>query len=225
MRLNLPRYNCIRFRLFSEFSVAMDRDAEFQSLMDQTATHTHDPIEGSEEGTRVAFFGSRSRVKGITHKVLGSLERAPRENGLGFTLSITYARAYDSLPSPPREMRPVSLLVDAASRLFGPVSVTCSTVFRYDQTEGFKSKISFPMPLIVQDETDGITHLESARFSRRDSGDIRYWISVSNSEDTESFSHSIDFESTLVLNPKSVRELLDRARSISTHLIILEGGD
>lgn len=225
MRLNLPRYNCVRFRLSGEFSVPTDRDAELQSLMDQTATHTHDPIEGSEEGTRVAFFGSRSRVGGITHQVVGSLERALREDVLGFTLSITYARASDSLPSPPREMRPVSRLVEAASRLFGPVSVTCSTVFEYDQRKGFKSKISFPMPLIVQEETDGITHLESARFSRRVNDDIRYRISVSNPKDTDSFSHSIDFESTLELNRKSVRELLDRARLISTRLLVREGGN
>ena len=129
------------------------------------------------------------------------------------------------LASPPREIRPVSLLTDSASQLFGTISVNCYTTFEYDKTKGFRSKVSFPVPLVVQEEREGITHIESAQFSRRDNDEIDYRILVLDPEDSASFLHSIDFETTLAIDHNSIRGLLSRARAISTRLVVREGGD
>ena len=144
----------------------------------------------------------------------------PPFGGLGIRLSATCARASSNLPQPPRELRPVSLLIGEAARLFGPISVNCEAVFSYDKAHGFMSKISFPIPLIVQEEKVGLTHIESAQFSRRDNDTVQYNVRVVNSGLDNSFSHSVDFSSTVELNPETVRKLLGKARSISNQLLV-----
>ena len=88
MRLDLPRYHCVRLTLSSEFTVSTERDADIRSLMNQTATHTHDPVESDEEGELVAFFGSRFRVGGITHQVRGTLGRTPTKETRALSSSL-----------------------------------------------------------------------------------------------------------------------------------------
>ena len=222
MRLNLPRYNCVHFSLSSEFTVSPDRDADIQTLMNQT--HTHGPV-GNGERTQVAFFGSRSKVSGVTHMVVARLAKMPQDNALNYSLTITSDRASDTLSSPPKEIRPVSRLIQSASRLLGTINVSFDTTFEYDHAKGFRSKISFPIPLMVQEEAAGITHIESAEFSRRDNDDIEYKVLVSTPEGSDSFLHFVDFRSAIELNPNSIRGLLDRARAVSTRLVVQEGVD
>ena len=142
-------------------------------------------------------------------------------------------------------------MIEAASRLFGSVSVKCDAVFEYDRSYGFNSKVIYPMPLIVQENKDGITHIENGNrkqqgidshstaglstkptlhrrhFLRvgRDSDDVQYRILVVNSEDSDSFVHSVyGFEATTDVGRVGIRKLLDRARSISSQLLIRTGG-
>ena len=84
MRLNLPRYHCILFRVASEFNVPKRRDGEIQAFMKRTETIPI-PAEGGEEETLVVHFGSRSIVGGITHKVMGHLVRRIREDDLSIS--------------------------------------------------------------------------------------------------------------------------------------------
>ena len=218
----MPNFSCVQFGLFSEFSVSQDASGQIQALMD--LTHTHDPDEGIEDGGhRTALFGSRTRTRGITHQVQGRLTMTPRTDDLRLVLSISSMRSPSDLGPPPKSFRPVSVLVGAASELFGSISVSCHAVFEYDHRQGFRSKVSLPFPLMVLEDIDGITHIESAQFSRRDNDDIEYRILILNREDSDIFVHSVSFDSTLELNINSIRGVIDKARSISTRLIRTEG--
>ena len=221
MRLNLPNYHCVQFRLTSEFSISKDRDAEIEAFMD--LTHTHDPEPGEERGTRVALFGSRTRTKGITHQVQGRLTKTSVPTELDITLSVSSIRVSDQLGPPPKSYRPVTLLVESAAEFFGPVEISCSAVFNYDSELGYRSKISLPMPLMLQGGQIGVTHLESIQFSRRDNDEVDYRVIVANRDEAELFVHSVDFESTVELSRNSVRGLIDKARKISNQLLFRIG--
>ena len=189
--------------------------------MDQTASHIH---HHDEEDSHVATFGSRFRIKGTTHRIRGSLSRSVSAHDVrSISLSITHDRASDTLPRPPADMRPVSTLIEASSRLFGPITVACDAVFEYVESQGYRSRVRFPIPLIIQDDAAGITHIERAQFSRRVDDDVEYRISVS--ESSSSITHSVAFETTVPLDRKSIIQLLNNARSISSRLIIRIGGE
>ena len=222
MRLNLPRYHCVLFEVDSEFSVHIDMDAEIQSLMNRT--HTHEPAPDDETDTRVALFGSRSRSGGATHQIQGRLTSTRRPEDLGIVFSISSRRVSDSLGPAPTAFRPVSALVEASSQLFGSLDVRCHSVFEYEHRLGYGSKILLPAPLVLQGEIGGITHIESAQFSRRENNEIEYQVVVVNSKDSESFVHSIDFETSTELNLNSIRDLVTRARTISSGLLDRPGG-
>ena len=221
MRLNLTRFNCVQFDLFSDFPVSADKHAAISALMNQTHSH---PASGEIDGEpRTALFGSRTRTKGITHGFQGILTSTPEPTQLRITLSVSSSQADEELPPPPKTWRPVSLLVENASNLFGSISVGCRAVFIYDHRHGYESKITLPIPLRIQDDSDGITHIESAQFSRRNNDELEYRVLVVNLDDSDSLVHTIDFESTVELSLNSVRGLVDRARSISTRLLIQAG--
>ena len=223
MRLNLSDYSCVFFRLNSEFRLAPDQYAEVQAVMARTSTHAHSTVESGEEENRVAIFGSRYRIRGTTYQSLGTLSRTRREDGFSIRVSLTTNQADDALPRPPRDIRPVSQLVKAAAELFGPVEINCTTVFEYDRTQGYESRVALPMPLVLPDEAGGITHIEGAEFSRRDNGDIQYRILITNPEDADLLVHSIVFNSTSKLSNYSARLLFEKARSISNRLLVTAG--
>ena len=173
------------------FTTSKENDADIQALMNQTLT---DPLtKGNEEGSYVSFFGSRTKIRGVAHRVKGRLIRNPSPTDLSLDLAVQISRSSESLSPPPRSFRPVSLLVDSASRLFGQIPVSCHAIFQYDQKQGYSSRVSLPMPLMILEKPDGITHIEGAAFSRRDSDSIRYQITVDTLEDSGLFVHTVEF--------------------------------
>lgn len=218
MRLNLPRHKCIQFRIIGEFTASSDVDVDIQAFMDQTQNHTHD-IDGEE--ILVAFFGSRSSIGGAVHRVRGSIERSVGEDDArSFSFLMTMDRALEGLPRPPTSVRPVSLMMSALSRVPEPVEVTCNAVFEYE-TPAHQSTIRFPVPLMFQDASVGVTHVEQAQFSRRLNDEIDYRISVTIGE--YSITHSVEFGATGQLNNRAIGQLLMRARSISLLLVTPSG--
>lgn len=186
------------------------------SLMRQTHGHN---INDDTEGPPSAFFGAVTRNRGILHRVRGSLIMARHPTDLHIHLSVNSGRAPAGQRPPPRSYKPVSQLVEASGVLFGPIEVNCHAIFEYDQKQGYRSRISLPVPLINPEEADGITHIESAQFSRRDKDKIDYQIIVVKNDESETLTHSVIFESTLELNLVSVKGLVRRARQISTQLL------
>ena len=215
MRLNLPRHNCIHFRIIGTLTATNDVDVVLQALMDQTQTHTH---EIEDEESRIAFFGSRSRVGGATHQVRGSIERSVGEDGVcSFLITMSSIRASESLQRPPNTMRPVSYMMDALSRLVGSIEITCIALFEYEESS-YDSTVAFPFPLMIQDGLSGVTHIEQAQFSRRLNDEVEYRISVTLGE--ASITHSVEFETNCGLDNRSISQLLMRAQSISSQLVV-----
>ena len=184
MRLNLPKYQCVKFELFSDFTVPLAKDTQIDLLMD--ATHTH---ELDDRTQKIALFGSKSKTGGINHIVRGRLAKTARQNDLAISLSVSSSRSHDNLSPPPRSFRPVSQLIQASATLFGSIDVSCHANFEYDLGQGHKSKISFPIPLLVPDEGTGFTHVESAQFSRRINDKVEYQVVVEQLEDPDLFIH------------------------------------
>ena len=213
MRLNLPRHNCVHFEIVSEFTVPSDADADIQAFMDRTATHFHD----LDDTTRVSIFGSISMVGGAKHQVVGRLRRTvSKDDEISYRLSIVNHKAPDELPRPPVGMRRVSHLIDASSGLLGRIDATCIAVFEYVDS-AYRSNVHFPIPLIVQSDQAGLTHVEEAQFSRRVNDEIDYRISVS--QGSSSIKHSVEFDTAIQLNNRNISQLLNRAGRISLQLV------
>lgn len=218
MRLDLADFKCVNFQIFSEFVVAPVKDAEIKAFMQRTQVQD---LADNENKAQIARFASKSEIAGITYRVVGTLTRKQDQDGISYSLWILGDRAPDDLLSPPQEFKPVGDLVAAGSGLFGSIEIHCEATFIYGQAQGYKSKIRFPMPLLVQEKADHITHIENAQFSRRnDEGEIEYRISLMNTDDSDWITHEVNLESTDELSHNSIRGLLDRARSISAQLLI-----
>lgn len=216
MRLNLSRHNCVHFGISGEFTVSEKDDRAIQSFVAQTGTHSH--IRNDGKGS-MALFGSRSQFGDVNLRVLGSITRSPGpDEQRSIRLALTIDRIRDRLERPPSVFRPVSKLVDAASGLFGTIRVSCDAVFEYDQR--YVSKARFPSPMILQEGSAGITHIDGAQFSRRVDGETEYRISITVPDDGASFVHSVDFVTTVQLDRKAIHRLFERARSLSSELVI-----
>ena len=218
MRLNLHRRNCVRFSVFSEFAAPKEKDAEIQEFMERTLTRQDEDDDGI---IVTALYGSVSRASGIAHRTTAVLSKKSSEDGVDITLMAT-CELDEGIEPPPRGLRSVSYLIEAAPDLFGPVEVNCDALFEYERARGFTSKIRFPIPLMVaQDAPDGITHIESAQFSRRDADGVQYLIAVGESDDGAGIAHSVDFETATRLGQSEIRDMFDRAANVSRWLVSL----
>lgn len=219
MRIDLARYHCVHLHILSRFEISEEKDIEVRSFLNRTPTHSHN----YSSQRSLSSFGARSRVKGATYKVQGSLRRFSSSDRRYIQLRIISDKTTESLPRPPIEYKPVSKLMEALPDLFGPVKVTCGCTFEYG--EAHRSRIRFPMPLLVPARDNGVTHIESARFSRRTSDGLDYRISVIPDEDEDSLTHVVSFQADISLTWKSIRQLFVRARSISLGLLETAKGD
>ena len=220
MKLDLPRYKCTRFTLSCEGIAATTEDAAIQAFMGQTFTHFLGGLDNDSEDTRIAMFGSRRVIRGITHQVQAILARKEKDGNTTFDIGITIRKAPDVLSRPPREIKPISLFIEALPELFGCVDIEVSATFEYEDSDEKTSRFSFPMPLLVQAEGAGVTHIESAQFSRRENDEVKYNIAVVVPLDSRSFAHIVDFKSNSEINYTSIRKLFHESCSITTRFLI-----
>lgn len=223
MKLNLPNYGCIRFEIETDFSAPLDCYAGIKSVIQQTSTHVHGPVSADDVETTVAIFGSKFIIDGVSHRAVGNLSTTTRNEGLGIGVWMLINKVEGDLPRPPRGIKPISVLTNMAARMFDPARVDCSAIFEHDLAGGYRSGIALPVPLIVPDHPDGITHIESAEFSRRDNGAIRYRISLHQAVDAGMITHAVNFASEIDWSPRSIRGLLNQAGSISARLLVRTG--
>lgn len=219
MRLNLPSYSCSRFELHADFDVPLSAGPAISSVMEQT----HNDVSTTGTDTKTARFGSRLYIDGIIHRAFGQLSMTPNEGRLDIGLIMQLNEADSSLPAPPRRMKPVTALIAVAAQLFDPTDVSCESTFEYGTKQGHISKITLPIPLLAPANPDGITHIEAATFSNRTGDGIQYHITITQSDDTGLVIHIVEFESTTDWSRRSIRGLLNRARDISTQLLVPKG--
>ena len=223
MRLNLPKHNCAGFEVRADFTVPLEKDAEISKVLTQTLTHQHETEDGDGERT-VAIFGSKFTVSDITHRAAGNLSVARRDSEIAIAIRLLNNRAPASLGRPPRDIKPLSLLLTAAKQLFEPKEVNCTATFEYSPENGYTSRVAFPVPLAISENSPGITHIERAEFSSRDDGGLHYRVFVSPDAERDTITHMVRFESTIDWTPGSVRGLLSQARDLSGRLVIRRRG-
>ena len=225
MNFNLPKYHCPRFSILGRFTRSVHEDIEIRSLMDQTLAHETGPENDDGAVGRVAHFGSRFTVDGAVYRAFGDLTRNVQGDDANYELFIVNHRVHTGLPRPPRTVRSISVLMGAAPELFGAIDIECSFMFRYEEKQGYTSRVSLPNPLFLPEDTGGVTHIERVEFSRRDNDQIQYWITISKPNPQGTTSHFVRFDTMATLSRQSIQEVLDRAKSISTRLLMLKGDD
>ena len=223
MKLNLPKYQCVRFELRAECPVPDGEEQALQSLVAQTSHHEHDPTEPGRTDSVVGIFGSKFLVGGAHIRSLANL-------GLDRRDDLPWARVWllnsvedETLTRPPRSIKPVSLLMQAATTKFAPTAAECSAVFEYNQLEGWTSKLQLPSPVIAQVDPYGITHIEMAEFSNRDDDGVNYRIEVRQDEERGVISHTVRFEQPLDWSRRSLQRLFNHGRTISGRLMMQQG--
>ncbi len=223
MRINLARYNCTHFHIVSSFKVPKEEGAELRGSLQNMSTHTHE----GPDGDWAVFFGSKSQVEGITHQIIGSIHQTTNDQEDDDTVRFRFLidRASEDLPRPPSGFRSVSKLIEVSPHLFGHLKASVRCIFEYDRSHEKLSRVQFPIPLIVPAAGDGVTHIESAQFSRRTSHGTEYKIAVTPPADDGAYVHSVRFETECQLNWKSIRNLLNRAKSISLNLFDFTQGE
>ncbi len=215
MNLNLPKFNCVYFRLTGQCTVPEEREAQIIDLMSESHFHRY-----PDASPRLASFGSKFTSGGVAQKAGGTLLRRNQGGAITYTLDISYEQTGSSLPRPPRDYKPLSALIDGASEHLGSFELSCHSIFEYERSEGYFSKVSLPIPLVFPDPERGATHIEGIEFSLRDDEGVRFRNLVNLSEDQDTITHIIHFETSSDLSRKSLRSLRDRCRSISTRFLV-----
>ena len=192
--------------------------SEVQDFMSQTLVQHFDSAD-SPNDLQVAVFGTRSKMRDGIYRIRGSLACSSDENNLIVSFAMAYDIASDGFPAPPRSVRPVSVLVDNVYQLLGSFSVNCVSVFEYRLSDGYNSKIQFPLPLLLQDTAGGITHIESAEFSSRSDEGILHKVSVVPHPEEDTVEHVINLDTDIPLNRATIRTLFDETALISSRLV------
>lgn len=223
MRLNLPNVHCREFSVESNFVVPKSTYEAIGQLMEGTLVHSHGPDDDYPEATVVAVFGSTFTVDGMLYRARANLSSSDRQDDVSVGLRIVHDKAPTGFARFQRGVKPVSMLVDAAAKLFGSIEFTCDALFDYDESSEYRSSLPLPIPLLAPEAPGGVTHIENAEFSRRDDTGIDYRILVLNSSDSSSVVHAVHFESVNEVTRRTIRQSLNRAHSISSRLLILTG--
>lgn len=222
MRLNLPNYDCVEFEIRGDFAVPADTESELRSVVEQTSHHEHDLVSSGVADGTVGIFGSKFVIDGISHRALGNL-LVGQKDGEPWANVWLVNSTEGSLSRPPRNIKSVSLLLSAMAKTSKPMSARCSAIFEYDPSEGWTSKIAFPIPLILPGDLSGVTHIETAEFSRRDNDGVRFRVAVSQDDQRNMLIHTVHFDADVDWSIGSFRKSLNYARTISRQLIVQEG--
>ena len=221
MRLNLPNSECVQFEIRAEFAVSGEVESAIFPIIEQTSHHSHDEEETGSDYSTVGIFGSRFVIGGVSHRAVGNLMLARREGEPRVDVWMMN-RAERRVSRPPRTIKPVSMMMEAIAGQLGTESAECSVIFEYPQSVGWSSRIALPIPLILPADASGVTHIEAAEFSRRDSDGIRYRAAVRLDAERDIIVHTIRFQTDIDWTNRSFRNALNFAKGASTQLLVRE---
>ena len=219
MTLPLPRHHCERFMINSDFTISSNMEPDLQGLIQPTLNYI-DPHAPDDE--TVGLFSSRYKTDDVDCRVFASLRFHQVEDELNGEVLIIYEHADDERYA--NERRPTSAFrfIDRLTALFGDMDTHVHASFRYARAQGFRSRVPLPIPLMIPEGTaDGLTHVDSVEFSSRDDDSVQYQIFVAgHDDDSGSFRHGVHLTPRLELHRRSIRQVFDRSRAISSRLII-----
>ena len=217
MNLSLARFNCSYFSLAGSVVVRSDVDEGLRGLMSSTLWEEND--DGLPVFARFISSHSRSGQREASYVYV---DRRDSGDGVRYFVRVQNEPVDEDSGPRPRGVKPVESWLDFGFPMLGSFTVQCHADFQYRESDGIRSRITFPLPITLPDE-GGVTHTEAAEFSRRSDSGVEYSVIVRYSEEDKTVFHSVLFSSELELNRGVVRGLRDRCRSISRRLLVQEG--
>ena len=196
------------------FEVSADHESDFRALL--SSTHTPIDDDGSP-GHFTAVFASRYSI-GENHAGALAVVHWHDDPEGGRSIRLNFLKSgKEPLERPEPGTRSVQHLVGAATDLLGSFSASCTAVFHYHKSDGFRSNSSLPIVLPVQEHRGGVTHIEEATFVRREGDAKRYSIHVNETDDA--FTHVVEFDKAIRLDRRSLTGVLVKASAYSTELV------
>ena len=215
MKINLHRMRCMRFSLQGAFAVPNEEEDKFISLISSTRV-IRNPQDDSNE--RRSIFGSTFTIGGQAHVAMFVVEWVEgSKEGRGLTMEFFAARANERFPRLTSGTKTAATLIEGLSSKVGEIDVSCVAEFEYPVSAGYVSKCELAIPLAVQADVGGFTHLEVAAFVRREGDDEAHRMFVNETPDE--IDHLVVFQARIGLNSRDVRDKLMLASSISRQLV------
>ena len=213
----LASHQCVRLRVEGRFLIGVEADGPLVQFMEQSSHFGLSTPEGSRI-TRQMRLGALLKGDDGHYAVSGRLNRTPREDGVRVTLWLTVEKHSGVGVRPPRGYHPAFRLLHAAKRLFGQQDFTCTVEFAYDSDQGVQSIVPLPMAFFLPTSA-GVTHIESAMFSRRTPQGVEHTVVVIPAEDDAPLLHIVGFQEVFALTRATIGRVIRKGRSLSANLL------
>ena len=217
MNLNLKQNACKYFIVSSNIAVSEEIDRRVLDFMAEITS-----IRDEEGVPRDVFFLSRHRA--VDEQSVCRLRRSKTdEEEVSYSLFFANVVGQEELIRSTALFKPVLYFVDAATDLFGPISVSCRAQFSYDHAAGYSSRIPIPAPM-VSPVQNAVTKIENYRLSHQDVEGQEYSIALSYSEieGASLVSHQIRTATIIELNRHGIRGQRNKFTAISRGLVLQE---
>ncbi|MGA2285169.1 MAG: hypothetical protein ABSG55_02715 [Dehalococcoidia bacterium] len=204
-RLNLAKVHCDSLELAARIKLSHELAEKVLN-----GSHGHD-----RRGVRyLSVYGSLYTLGGVPHVIVARVRRAQEGD---YLLELRYLR--EDRKRPPRDIRPVGVLMLALADEPQPVNFQCETILTYDETSGWRSIMDVPLAIWSDEEGEWpFSHLEGVRFSRRQGGRVEYFIQVRRNT-AGALVHWVSLEERRELSPDVPRYFLDRSVALSQMLL------
>ena len=214
VKIDIYKHNCALLIVHLDFVVREGCIGEFRDLLTSTANHPrHDD---DSEGIH-AIFASRYALDDNHLGVLVMVICDDINRGTGTICFNVIAAGDEPLARQWKGTKSVSRMLNSAPNMLDTFKGTCRAVFRYEETNGYRATSSLPIPLAVQEHGGGVTHIENATFVRRERGEVKYSVEVT--EDDGTITHEVEFETNIRMNRRSFINALRQASSRSMQLV------
>ena len=171
-------------------------------------------------GTRGAHFESAQSVENDFYRLQGHIV-------CDDDWQIVVALTVDKLGGeyrPPRGSPSIHRFLQGARSLLGEQSFRCDIVLEYPRDQGVRQ--FFPLPVALMNPGPaGITHIESAMFSKRSDDEREFTIHVFPPDDDDPLTHIVSFEENCVLSRASIGRVVDKAQTLSSALLVPDAGE
>ena len=215
---DLASASCLDFSLTSDLSssglLSDNIGKQIERRMLETA---HVRSEGI--GSLFASYGSSYMKDDSIFVVAGTLRKVVA-NDVRFGVEIEHLRAPSNQPPPPADYKPISEMLEITSTLLGESAVNCQAQFGYELEDTLQSRIKLPSPMLLggQNKDYGLTHIESAVFSRRENEGVEHTIEVIPMDD-DRILHIVAFRANIVVNLENLGALFNMLVHLSQDLL------
>ena len=171
-------------------------------------------------GTNGAHFESTQSVEDGFYRLRGHIAY---DDDRQILVALTVDKLGGKYNRPPRSIPSIHRFLHGARSLLGEQSFRCDIVL-YPRDQGVRQ--FFPLPVALMNPGPaGITHIESATFSKRTDDEREFTILVFPPDDDEPLTHIVSFEENCVLSRASIGRVVDKAQTLSSALLVPDAGE